>query len=120
MISLRKILRKIKRKFHLNATDRILRSGSGVIHVGANIGQEREQYYKMDLNVLWVEPIPHIFEQLNENISDIPKQEAIQALVTDKDGESYDFNIASNNGASSSIFDIKEHADIWPDVKFED
>jgi putative component of toxin-antitoxin plasmid stabilization module len=76
---------------------------TGVIHVGANIGQECQTYAQNNLDVLWIEPIPDIFERLTKNIACYPKQKAVNALVTDKDGEEYAFNISSNYGNSSSI-----------------
>lgn len=93
---------------------------SGLIHVGANDGGERFNYAEFDLKVLWVEPIKPVFENLSENIKDFPKQVAVNALITDRDGDQVDFYVANNSGASSSIFEIAEHADIWPEVFFED
>jgi len=98
--------------------DHFLRSVSAVIHVGANTGQERDHYEHLGLRVLWIEPIPEVFGELTNNISKLPKQQAIQALVTDEDNKQYSFNIASNNGASSSILELKDHKDIWPQVEF--
>ena len=45
---------------------------SGVIHIGANTGQERHAYAAHD--VIWIEPIPDVFDKLLENIQDFPKQ----------------------------------------------
>lgn len=98
--------------------DRFLRKVSGVIHVGANVGQERGLYDRFGLRVLWIEPIPEIFETLKGNLSDFPNQRAIQCLVTDRDNEEYQFHVASNRGASSSILDFKAHTEIWPEVTF--
>lgn len=91
---------------------------SGLIHVGANVGQERRLYNKFGLRVLWIEPIPKVFEQLEKNIKGFPKQEALQALVTDTDGKIYQFNIANNRGESSSILNFKQHKDVWPNVTY--
>lgn len=91
----------------------------GVIHIGANEGQERDLYLSYGLPVIWVEPIPEVFNKLQQNIKDCPRQRALQYLVTDKDGGDYEFHIASNQGASSSIFDLKLHKDLWPDVAYE-
>ena len=49
--------------------DRFLRKVSGVIHVGANAGQERELYAKFGLRVIWIEPIPEVFEKLKMNVA---------------------------------------------------
>jgi len=98
--------------------DYYLRGLTGLVHVGANTGQEREVYRRYELNVLWIEPLPDVFEQLQENIAHIPRQKAIRALITDRDGQEYSFNIANNGGASSSIFELARHREIWPDVHF--
>jgi len=98
--------------------DRFLEHSTGVIHVGANVGQERRQYAKYSLNVLWIEPIPELFKKLERNIHRYSNQFAIRALVTDKDDHPYTFNIASNEGESSSIFPLKFHKDIWPRINY--
>ncbi len=107
---LRKVLRKNPDKF--------LKKVSGVVHVGANVGQERELYSTHGLSVVWIEPIPEVFTQLNANIRDFKNQFAFQALVTDVDDKEYEFHIANNNGASSSVFELKQHKDIWPGVDY--
>lgn len=98
--------------------DNFLKDVSGVVHVGANSGQERDLYRLYGLKVLWVEPIPEVYTALCNNISGYRDQRAVQALVTDVDGKEYEFHIANNSGASSSILDFKEHADIWPGVTY--
>ncbi len=95
-----------------------LENAHGVIHVGANKGQEREMYNSHGLNVLWIEPIQEIFDDLIENIQYYPNQKALRYLITDKNNEEYNFFIANNHGASSSIFDFGLHTAIWPHVHF--
>ena len=96
-----------------------LRQTSGLIHVGANLGQERELYARYSLRVLWVEPLPDIFERLCENIKTFPKQTAVNHLLTDQDGAEYLFHIASNDGASSSLLEPVRHKTLIPNVLFE-
>ena len=112
-----KLLRRLRR---LVAPDpnRFLRSARGVVHVGANIGQERELYRRRGLDVLWIEPIPDVFATLVENIAGMPRQRALESLVTDRDDVPYEFHVANNGGESSSILDLKEHRDVWPTVHF--
>ncbi len=98
--------------------ERFLTEVSGVVHVGANIGQEREIYNQFGLNVIWIEPIPNVFEQLKNNLKGYNNQQAIQALITDVENKTYEFYIANNNGASSSIYELKDHKDIWPDINY--
>lgn len=91
---------------------------TGVIHVGANIGQEIAEYAMQDFDVLWIEPIPRYFDVLLSSLQGLSKQRAFQALITDKDDHLYDFYIASNAGGSSSILKMKHHATVWPKIKY--
>lgn len=95
-----------------------LRNASGVIHVGANTGQERNLYKKFNLQVIWIEPIPQVFEELKNNIRNHKNQKAFMYLFTDQDDKKYTFHIANNFGASSSILHLKKHKDIWPEVSY--
>jgi FkbM family methyltransferase len=101
------------------AADTFLGRIGGLIHVGANVGQERDIYASFGLSVLWIEPISDVFDQLEKNIADFPKQRALRGLISDEDGKEYDFHIANNGGASSSILEARLHRDIWPDVTFD-
>lgn len=98
--------------------DTFLRQAKGVIHVGANSGQERDCYRGLGLPVIWVEAMAEVFDQLVSNIADYPNQRAFCALLTDRDNVEYDFHIASNHGASSSILPLALHRDIWPNVTY--
>jgi FkbM family methyltransferase len=100
--------------------DSWLRRVKNIVHVGANAGQEISKYAEFDLGVLWIEPIPHVFHQLQNNIKQYPKQKAYQALVTDVAQQPFTLNISTNAGLSSSIFDLAEHKEIWPEVDYVD
>jgi FkbM family methyltransferase len=112
-----KLLRRLRRLFAPDP-NRFLRSARGVVHVGANVGQERGLYDRYGLDVLWIEPIPHVFAALSGNIAGFPRQRALECLVTDRDDAPYEFHVANNDGQSSSILELKEHRDIWPKVAF--
>jgi FkbM family methyltransferase len=109
-----RFIRKIRRTFF--PLDAFLRSVSGVIHVGANTGQERALYAKYHLDVVWIEPIPPVFEQLVFNLAGFPKQRAYRYLLTDQDDREHVLHIASNQGASSSILPLAEHRKMWPEI----
>ena len=115
------MLRSILRSAISNRGDphRMLRKASGVIHVGANSGQHRKIYGKYALPVVWIEPIPEVFQMLKENLQTHPRQSAYQYLVTDRDDTEYVFHVANNAGKSSSILDLKLHKDIWPEVAYD-
>jgi FkbM family methyltransferase len=112
------ILHRIKALFVRNP-NRFLKTVSGVIHVGANTGQERDTYRQLGLHVVWIEPIPEVFHTLKTNLAGYSGQIAFQYLVSDRDNSEYTFHIANNDGASSSILDFNMHKDIWPDVAYE-
>ena len=118
------IINKIKTLLHPfkktfgRDTDRFLEEISGVVHVGANLGQERELYMSHGLSVIWVEPIPEVYARLNSNVRGFKNQRAFQALLTDVDDKEYEFHIANNDGASSSILELKQHKDIWPHIHY--
>lgn len=95
-----------------------LRHISGLIHVGANTGQERAIYARHNLDVVWVEPIDEVFAQLQANLLGFPRQQAYQALLTDVDRRPVEFHISCNGGESSSILALHLHRDIWPSVEY--
>lgn len=97
-----------------------LRHVSGVIHVGANTGQERKLYDQLGLRVLWIEPNPFVFQKLQRNIAGYPKQIAVQALLSNGDGDEMQFHISNNGGKSSSVLDLKHHREMWPEVSYRE
>ena len=92
----------------------------GVVHVGANRGSERHLYGSFNLDVLWVEADPRLFKQLKKNIKDYHRQKAVNALVSETDGDNATFYVASNNGASSSMLPMQGHSDMFPGVTVSD
>jgi FkbM family methyltransferase len=112
------ILDKVRSIFQMHPNE-VFKHIKGVIHVGANIGQERELYRKNGLQVVWVEPIPDIYATLKSNIAGFPGQIALQGLLTDKDDVTYQFHVASNNGESSSILEFSLHKELWPGIEYQ-
>lgn len=97
--------------------DRIfqLAAGTGVIHVGANLGQERDAYERHGMRVLWFEPLPESYEVLCENIRHLPSQTAFRLAIMDKEG-TFPFHVTDNEGQSSSVYPLKLHREVWPNV----
>lgn len=93
----------------------------GVVHIGGSTGQERFFYANAGIeNVVWIEAIPDVFNQLKANVSCYPNNIALNACISDKDYQNVVFNISSNGGESSSIFNFQEHSNFHPDVTFID
>jgi FkbM family methyltransferase len=93
---------------------------SGIIHVGANAGQERELYAQHDLDVLWMEPIPEVFSVLVDNLRSFPKQRAVNALLSNEDDQLTTLHVASNQGISSSVLELGKHQQIFPEIHYVD
>ncbi len=93
---------------------------TGIIHLGANLGQEAGQYDEMGFDrVLWVEAIPSVYDQLiGEVVIVHPFHSAINACLSDEGGREVKFNISSNGGESSSMLEFGTHAVAHPDVTF--
>ena len=98
--------------------DLMMKGLKGLIHVGANKGQEGDDYASYELNVLWVEPIPWVFNELKDVISSYPNQRALEYLVLDTDGETKTLHVSNNDGLSSSVLELALHQDVWPSVHF--
>lgn len=92
---------------------------TGVIHVGANLGQEYDSYRNAGLaSVVYIEPIPDVFAALKKRVSADPRHHPIQALCSDKAGVEVDFHIASNRGESSSMLELGSSKQEHPDVHY--
>jgi len=97
----------------------ILPEITGVIHVGANVGQEMQAYSDYGLSVVWVEPLPSIFKLLQENLQGqncTIKQKAYRYLVTDEDDKVTVIHATNNWGLSSSILELKLHKEMEPNI----
>jgi FkbM family methyltransferase len=92
------------------------RKGETLIHIGANSGQEVESYADQCLNGYHIEAIPQLFEELDKHCANWDNQIAICACLADQIGKEVEFNIASNNGESSSMLDLGRHQLAYPHV----
>src|SRR5258708_33481143 len=77
-----------------------------IVHVGGNTGQEAVMSASRGVGVLWIEPIPSVFNSLEDHIRRFPRQRACQALVSAESGKTVTLHVASNGGQSSSIFEM--------------
>ena len=90
-----------------------------ILHIGANMGQERLHYAASGASpCIYVEPIDQIFAILVRNLQDMPGHIAVQAVCSDIPGETIQFNIASNDGQSSSMLGLGQHANLHPDIGY--
>lgn len=91
----------------------------GVLHVGANLAQEAEDYHSAGVGpVAWVEANPAVLDQILANIAGYPEQRLIDALVYSEDDIELRFNITNHQGMSSSIYEFGTHPQFSPDTVF--
>jgi FkbM family methyltransferase len=91
---------------------------TGVVHVGANLGQEAKDYYENGATkTIWIEADSQCMEQLQAEVSKYPNATCICACVSDSVGEVV-FNISNNEGQSSSILDLEYHKVAHPEVHY--
>lgn len=89
----------------------------GVLHVGANVGEEAVQYEEQGIkNVVWIEANPDIFKTLVNNVSHLGHK-TFNICAGDENKETT-FHIANNSGQSSSVLPLGTHAKNHPNVKY--
>ncbi|MGF1583134.1 MAG: FkbM family methyltransferase [Gemmataceae bacterium] len=89
----------------------------GIIHIGAHYAEEREVYKRTGAeNVLWIEADPAHMSQLTTNLESYPGNKAIQACLTDVDGQKTSFYRTTNNGESSSVLPMGLHQDLFQNI----
>ena len=81
----------------------LIRNSSMVVHIGAHTGIEAESYSRFGKKVYWFEGNPRIFSSLEANIFPFQGQKAFLALLGSENDKAVQFNIASNDGHSSSV-----------------
>jgi len=90
----------------------------GILHVGANTGQEAVDYDRHTKKVVWIEALPHIYEKLLLHIQRYPDQIAIKACVSDEDGKTVTFHESNNEAQSSSFLELGTHKTAHPEVHY--
>jgi FkbM family methyltransferase len=89
----------------------------GIVHVGASLGQEINQYNDAGIeDVIWIEADPEIYSALCERLKPYPHSRCFQACISNQDGLPVQFKVTSNQGQSSSILNLKEHAIFYPNI----
>lgn len=102
----------------LTSFDNYLKARKGALHVGAHTGEERDWYEAQAFKqVLWFEPNPTVYLELQRNLSDYKKQVGYNIGIHDTI-KSATLHIASNEGQSSSILDLGLHATYYPKVRY--
>jgi len=86
---------------------------NGIIHIGANLMQERGQYLNFGLNnTIWVEANTNIYN----NIKKLTNENVFNYAISDVDGKIYELYITNNNSLSSSILKLNKHKMHYPTI----
>ena len=84
----------------------LINQSDGILHIGAHRGQEANFYSVLEKSVIWIEAIPKVFEELQQNIENFTEQRAYLALLGDKFKAKQRMNLSNNSYESSSIFEF--------------
>jgi FkbM family methyltransferase len=99
-------------EFEINIFNKIeeslISATSAVLHIGAHIGQEADKYFQKGAKVHWIEGNPILFKILSNNILKYENQKATCAVLGNINIEEVNFNLASNSGLSSSLFQLSD------------
>jgi len=91
----------------------------GVLHIGANRGEEAPVYLELGVTKqIWIEANPEIFEQLKSTLRGNPDSLAYNFAIGDVDSVPVVLHVANNAGQSSSILQLGTHKQQHPDVHY--
>lgn len=62
----------------------LIKQAKGILHIGANKGQESEFYHQCGSPVLWIEADPRIFSELQNTIQMYPQQRRFVLFLVPK------------------------------------
>lgn len=90
----------------------------GVLHVGANVGEEAPVYDELGIkDVEWIEANPQLIRQLKINAGKYGHK-VWHALAGDVEGLEVELHISNNAGQSSSILEFGTHKIAHPEVHY--
>jgi FkbM family methyltransferase len=102
-------LNLLKEKYHLNLEN--------ILHVGAHEAQELNDYIQCGAKKIhWVEANTELANKLSDRL-DKSIHKVTNAVVSNEDDMEVLFKIA-NNTQSSSILDLGEHSNLFPDIYY--
>jgi len=95
---------------------------ANLLFIGANDMSEIANYFPKYQNAIFIEALPKIYDVMMEKLENMNKKYntnyiGCNRLVSDVEGKTYKFNVFSNQGASSSIYEANPKEWAWADVK---
>lgn len=92
---------------------------SGIIQVGANIGQELRLLSSIEKNLYLFEPLKIIFRQLEDNIKEYNNTAIFNLALGDRNKTENIYVADNNHSVSSSILEPSLHLKYFPEVIFK-
>ena len=95
----------------------------GVIHIGAHIGQEYQDYndcFFPDVPIHWFEPQNDIYEILVDNLKGRKNNHFYNFGLGSSNSKLKIWRETENNGQSASFSQPEKHIEIYPHIKFEE
>lgn len=90
----------------------------GVLHIGANVGEEAPTYERLGIKKqIWIEGNPEIFLKLKANINHNPQAVALNYVIGDEN-KPVTFHVANNGSQSSSVLELGTHKIQHPNVHY--
>ena len=91
---------------------------SGVLHVGANVGEEAPIYLELGIKrQVWIEANPEIYLKLKANIAGNPEAVAYNFAAGDEQ-KTITLHKSNNGSQSSSILELGTHLQQHPEVHY--
>lgn len=91
----------------------------GIIHVGGHHGQEYDTYKKLNVPLLFFEPLTSNFNVLQSKINGDTNAVAFQCALGNEN-KLVTMNVeTANQGQSSSILKPKKHLEQYPHIRFD-
>ncbi len=88
---------------------------SGIIHIGAHLMEERNDYISNGVNkIIWIEANPNIYSKIKSENGN-GDEHTFNFAISDVDDKLVKLNI-TNNGQSSSILDLEKHKIHHPSI----
>lgn len=91
---------------------------TGVLHVGANIGEEAPVYLELGVRKqIWIEANPELIPKLSKTLEGNPEA-SFMNIAAGEENKTIKLNVSNNAGQSSSILELGTHKIAHPDVHY--
>ena len=95
---------------------------TGVIHIGAHVGTEYDEYQKIDTieHMVFYEPDPDNFAKLKSKVNHDSRTICVNRALGPFSCEADLYREHNNNGQSNSLLEPYKHTHIYPDIVFNE